>query len=335
MVIKKNQPTIYDVARSAGVSISTVSRVLNNPERVNESTRVQVLASIDKLGFVPKAEARARALRSSGRVGVITPFFTAPSFVQRLRGVASILTESNYELVIFTVDTLERLHNYLDTIPLTHNLDGLILISVRIDGTTAERMMQHHLETVLIEYPLNVFSSVEIDDEEGGKIAARYLVRKGYQNFAFVGETNFPKYGINPINSRLLGFRGVLSDLRKPFREENIWETPYHVDATRYVALERFKNTPKPVAIFSATDLQAVGVLKAARQLGLRVPDDVAILGFDDLDMADYIGLSTVRQPLDESGRVAAELLFSRVTNPSRSVQHIRLPLTLIERETT
>lgn len=335
MLSRKNPPTIYDVARSAGVSISTVSRVLNNPERVNEATRLHVLATIDELGFIPKAEARARALRSAGRVGVITPFFTAPSFVQRLRGVASVLTESNYELVIFTVDTLERLQHYLDTIPLTHNLDGLILISVRVDEKTAERIIQHKLETVLIEYPLNVFSSVEIDDEEGGKIAARYLLAKGYPNFAFVGETNFPKYGINPISSRLKGFQWVLSESNVEFTEDHIWETPYHVDATRFVALERLKTAKTPLAIFSATDLQAIGVIKAVKQMGLRIPDDVAVLGFDDLDIADYMELSTVRQPLDESGRVAAELLFSRMLDTTRPIQHIRLPLSLIERGTT
>ena len=331
---KKHPPTIYDVAQNAGVSISTVSRVLNAPELVTETTRVNVLAAIDSLGFVPKAEARARALRSSGRVGVITPFFTSPSFVQRLRGVASVLTESNYELVIFTVDTYERLQQYLETIPLTHNLDGLILISVRIDNGIAQRMNQHHLETVLIEYPVTDINCIEIDNEHGGRMAGEYLLERGYRKFAFVGETNFPLYGINPINSRLTGFRAVLSNAEIPFGDESIWETPFHVDATRYVALEKLKRAEFPLAIFSGTDLQAIGVLKAARQMGLRVPEDVAILGFDDLDIAEYMGLSTIRQPLDESGRVAAELLFSRLLNPNRPIQHIRLPLTVVKRET-
>ncbi len=332
---KKHPPTIYDVARTAGVSISTVSRVLNAPELVNESTRITVLAAIDSLGFVPKAEARARALRASGRVGVITPFFTSPSFVQRLRGVASVLTESNYELVIFTVDTFERLQHYLETIPITHNLDGLILISVRIDEGISKRMNQHRLETVLIEYPMTDINSIEIDNEYGGRMAAQFLLERGQRRFAFVGETNFPKYGINPISSRLAGFRAVIHEAGIPFGDDSVWETPFHVDATRYLAAEKLKESELPIAIFSATDLQAIGVLKAAQQAGLRVPEDVAILGFDDLDIAEYMGLSTIRQPLDESGRVAAELLFSRLLDPNRPVQHIRLPLTLVERDTT
>lgn len=332
---KKSSPTIYDVAQEAGVSISTVSRVLNAHERVNESTRNQVLAAIDALGFVPKAEARARALSSSGRVGVITPFFTLPSFVQRLRGVASALTASNYELVIFTVDTHERLQHYLETIPLTHNLDGLIIISVRVDAPIAQRLISHHVETVLIEYPLSEFSSVEIDDVAGGRLAATYLLGKGHRNLVFVGETNFPVYGIDPISSRLAGYWDVLREQNIDFGQHRIWETPHDVAATRRIVTQRLKTEPRPSAIFCATDMQAIGVIEAARGLGIKVPEELAILGFDDLDMSDYIGLSTVRQPLDESGRVAAELLFSRITNADRPVQHVRLPVTIVERTTT
>ncbi len=195
---KKQPPTIYDVARTAGVSITTVSRVLNAPELVNPATRMNVLAAIDELGLVPKAEARARALRSSGWVGVITPFFTAPSFVQRLRGVASMLTPTNYELVIYTVDTLQRLKSYLETLPLTHNLDGIVFISVRLEESIVQRLIQPQLEAVLIEYPVKLFSCVEIDDLEGGRLAANTLIQKGHKRIAFIGEREIPAYGVNP-----------------------------------------------------------------------------------------------------------------------------------------
>jgi DNA-binding LacI/PurR family transcriptional regulator len=332
---KRQPPTIYDVARTAGVSITTVSRVLNAPELVNEATRVNVLAAIDKLGFVPKAEARARALRSSGRVGVITPFFTSPSFAQRLRGVASVLTATNYELVIYTVDTLQRLNSYLETLPLRHTLDGLILVSVRIDESIISRLIQNHLEPVLIEFPVKAFNSVQIDDIEGGKMAAHYLLDKGHTQLVFVGEREIPAFGINPINLRLQGFKHVLEERKINFTADHIWETPHRVDATRIALLEKLKQPDRPTAIFAATDLQAVGVLRAARQLSIRVPEDLAVLGFDDLDIADYVGLSTIRQPLDESGRIAAELLFSQLLDPNRPAQQIQLPLTLVERETT
>lgn len=333
--MKKNCPTIYDVARYAGVSISTVSRVLNSPEKVNDVTRTNVLIAIDALGFVPKAEARARALRSSGRVGVITPYFTTAAFVQRLRGIASLLTKSKYEMVIFPVDLQEQLQQHIETIALTHDLDGLILVSVQIGPDVAQRLLHNRVATVLIEYPLPDFSSVEIDDQFGGRLAANCLVNKGHRSFAFVGEIHFPEFGATPICARLAGFRSVLQEQGIAFNDDMVWDSPFDVEATCDLVVNKWKSGFRPTAIFCGTDHQAVGVLKAAHQLGLLVPEDLAVIGFDDLDIADYMGLSTIRQQLDESGKVAAEMVFSRIADPGRPIQHIRFPLTLVERRTT
>jgi LacI family transcriptional regulator len=126
---RNSPPTIYDVAKLSGLSIATISRVLNSPDRVSEASRQKVMAAIDQLGFVPKAEARARVLQNTGQIGVITPFFTSPSFTDRLRGVAGALSSSHYELVVYTVDSKERLSGYLASLPIKGNLDGLIIIS--------------------------------------------------------------------------------------------------------------------------------------------------------------------------------------------------------------
>jgi LacI family transcriptional regulator len=328
-------PTIYDVAAVARVSISTVSRVLNTPEKVNTETRNAVLAAINHLGFVPKAEARARALKEFRRIGVLTPFFTAPSFVQRLRGAASALKSTSYELIIFTVDSASSLSCYLETLPLTGNLDGLIILSLQFDDRYAIQLVHHHLETVLVEYPHRMLPSVEIDDVAGGCMAAEYLLKKGHRNFGFAGDTNIPEFGIHPITLRLKGFRSQLEESGIQLKEENTYLIPYDIEATRQKARIFLKSANRPTAIFAATDLQAIGIIKVARELGIKVPQDLAILGFDDLDMAEYVGLSTIRQHLDESGRVAAELLLSRLADPTRSIQHIKLPLEIIERETT
>src|SRR5690349_6370187 len=118
-ILKK--PTIYDVAKRAGVGITTVTRMLNMPDKVNSETRKKVLTAIDVLGFVPKAEARARAMQHTGRIGVITPFFTAASFIQKLRGIAETFSPENYELVIYTIDSSNHLQGYLSSLPLTGN----------------------------------------------------------------------------------------------------------------------------------------------------------------------------------------------------------------------
>jgi DNA-binding LacI/PurR family transcriptional regulator len=327
-------PTIYDVAATAKVSISTVSRVLNRPETVNEDTRAAVRQAINDLGFIPKAEARARALKDFRRIGVLTPFFTAPSFVQRLRGAASALQSTSYELIIFTVDSVSKLNGYLESLPLTGNLDGLIILSLQFEDRYATRLVEHKLETVLVEYPHKILSSVEIDDVAGGRLAGDFLIKKGHRRLGFVGDTTILEFGIHPITLRLSGFRQCLNEAGILFGEENALLVPYNMEETRQKGRIFLSNPHRPTAIFAATDLQAIGILKAARDLGLRVPQDLAILGFDDLDVAEYVGLTTIRQHLDESGKVAVELLFARLANPNRSIQHIRLPLEIIERET-
>jgi DNA-binding LacI/PurR family transcriptional regulator len=332
--MNKSTSTIYDVAKTAGVSIATVSRVLNEPQKVNEDTRSKVLSAIDRLGYIPKAEARARALKETRRIGILTSFFTAPSYVQRLRGITSALYETNYESVIYSVNSLHRLQSYLETLPLTGNLDGLIVLSLRVEDHFAKRIVDRGLETVLIEYPNRYLNSVEIDDTSGGKMVAEYFLKKGHQRFGFLGDTNVPEYSIYPINNRLEGYKRTLLDAGAELPDSNIFLVSYDLEAARQKAHEIFSMPKPPTAIFAATDLQAMGVLRAARERGLRVPKDVAIIGFDDLDMADYIGLTTVSQHLDESGRIAVELLLSRMTDPSRPVRHVKLSLDLIERET-
>ncbi|MBP6177745.1 MAG: LacI family DNA-binding transcriptional regulator [Anaerolineales bacterium] len=331
---RKKTPTIYDVAELSGVSISTISRVLNAPDKVNTETHRRVIEAIDKLGFVPKAEARARAMRNTGRIGVLTPFFTAPSFVQRLRGVASALSKANYELVVYTVESAAQLENYFASIPLTSNLDGLIIMSLSISEENAHRLTKYNIPAVLIEYPHPTLSSVEIDDVEGGRMAAEYLIKKGHRRIAFLGDTDLPEYAIHPVSLRLSGFRQSLQNAGIEIPDEFVRLAPYTQEQTLRVANELLNLPNPPTAIFAATDFQALGVLKAARTMKVQVPEQVAIVGFDDLDLADYADLTTIRQHLDESGRLSVEILLSRIDDPSRPAQHIHLPLTLIERQT-
>jgi DNA-binding LacI/PurR family transcriptional regulator len=326
----KSDPTIYDVAKVAGVSIATVSRVLNTSTGVNPQTRAAVMAAIDQLNFVPKAESRARALTSTGRIGVLIPFFTAPSFVQRLRGIASVMSQKDYELVIYPIDTHPRMVSYLETLPIRRNLDGLIIVSQVFDPSQISRLLESHFETVMIESFDPNFSTLQIDDEAGGEMAASYLLEKGHKRFAFVGGSDLPTFGHDPIVKRLAGFRRRLTDAGI-----DLLDTAVHCFVTNpKETLENLIILGKPLAIFAATDLKAIALLKEARSMGLHVPQDLAIVGFDDIDMAAFMGLTTVRQPLDESGKIAAELLLSRLNDPNRSVQHIKLPLQIVVRET-
>jgi LacI family transcriptional regulator len=329
----KSPATIYNIAAEAGVSSATVSRVLNGSPKVAQETRLRVMEVVKRLEFVPKAEARARALKRNYRIGILVPFFTAPSFVQRLRGVAAALP-TNCELIIYTVNSTDRLDGYLASLPITANLDGLIIMSLGITEDQAQHLSNNRLETVLIEYPQTGFSTVEIDDFHGGKMAAEYLVEKGHRRIGFVGDANLPEYAIHPISQRLLGFRQKLNELRIPLPDDYVRLASYSLEQARQVASELLNLSIPPTAIFAATDLQAMGVMMVARQMGVSIPGDLAVMGFDNLDMAELMELTTIQQPLDDSGRVAVELLLERIMTPTRSLQHVQLPLTIIERKT-
>jgi len=336
MANTKKTPTIYDVAELSGVSISTISRVLNSPDKVNPDTRQLVMNAIDKLGFIPKAEARARAMQHTGRIGVITPFFTAPSFVQRLRGVAGRLSRENYELVIYPVDSEEQLQGYLSSIPVMRNLDGLIIMSLAVESHDVKRLISNKMETVLIEFSHEQLNSIVIDDFQGGRLVAEHLIQKGYKSFGFLGDIEPPERNIiHPVRSRLDGFKSVLKDAGLQLPSKNIKQAFYAHESSREAAHELLTMPNRPAAIFAASDNQALSIMKVARQLNMRIPDDVAVVGFDDIDMADYVDLTTVRQHLDESGKLSAEMVLGRLAEPSRTTQHIYLPLNLIERQTT
>ena len=326
--------TIYDVAERAEVSIATVSRVLNAPERVNPQTRQRVQSVINALGFVPRAEASARARKSVCRVGVLAPFFTYPSFVQRLRGVAEALTGSQYELAIYNIDTASRRDLYLSHLPQTRRLDGLIIIALPFDSQYVGQMLNHGLEAVLIEGAHPQLPSVEIDDEAGGRLVGEFLIATGHRRCAFIGDSLVPDYAIPTSDRRLRGYRQALTAAGIPLPEAFVGLALHGIEPARQQAMQMLNLPDRPTAIFAPSDTQAIGVLRAARDLGLRIPDDIAIIGFDDIEVAGYIGLTTVRQPLNESGRVAADLLLARLTDRERLPQRVQLPLTLIRRET-
>jgi LacI family transcriptional regulator, galactose operon repressor len=334
MSTSNKTPTIYDVAKLSGVSIATISRVLNAPSLVKADTRKRVLQAIDDLSFVPKAAAHAHARQQSNRIGVLTPYFTAPSFVQRLRGVATALSQVSHELVIYPVDSMDRLHGYLSSLPVTQTIDGLIIISAHVDSAEVRRLVKRKLQTILIEYPQEEVNSIEIDDEGGGRLVAQYLMAKGHRRIAFLGDTNMPEFGIDPITLRLKGFAQALEQAGMRLPKDLIHLSRYGQKEMHYGASELLSLSPAPTAIFAATDVQAVGVLRVARQLGLRIPDDLAVVGFDDLDIAETLDLTTVRQHLDESGRLAVEILLSGMRDVHRPPQHAKLPLELIERGT-
>jgi DNA-binding LacI/PurR family transcriptional regulator len=149
-----------------------------------------------------------------------------------------------------------------------------------------------------------------------------------------LGDTDLPEYAIHPVSLRLVGFRQALQNANIALPDEFVWLAPYTMERTRQVTIKLLNISNPPTAVFAATDFQALGMIKVARQLGVKVPEQLAVIGFDDLDMAEYADLTTIHQHLDESGRLAIEILLAHLADITRPVQHVNLPLSIVERIT-
>jgi LacI family transcriptional regulator len=328
----EQEPTIYSVAREAKVSISTVSRVLNSPRLVKQETRNKVLAAIDRLKFVPKAAAQAQAKKQIGRIGVLTPFFTHPSFVQRMRGVSSVLAANSHELVIYPVESMDQVQHYLETLPVTRRLDGVITMALSVDDGVADRFLSNRFPIVSIEFAHPSFCNVLVDNFEGGRLAAEYLLEKGHTQCGFIGDGGLPDYAIRPSEDRHYGFRQYLLNKGGELLDEHVI-FPSPGDAPAQIQ-KLLNHQPRPTAIFAASDELAMQVLSVVRRNGIRIPNDLALIGFDDLDFASHIGLTTISQQLDESGRIAAELLLKRISDADKPKQNVTLQFSIVERDT-
>jgi DNA-binding LacI/PurR family transcriptional regulator len=325
--------TIYDVAERAGVSISTVSLALNAPGRVRPSTLNRILAAADDLGYTPKPEAVVRARRGVRRIGVVAPFTSYPSFARRLYGVMRALRNQSFEIVVFDEESAVETVPSLASIPLTNKLDGLVIMSLPLVDTTAERIARQGLPTVLVELDRPGFSTITIDNAEGGRLAAELLVQRGHTRFGFIGESF-----VNPLlppDKRLNAYRASLEAAGHVLPDQSIVIVPATMQDGCAAAHRLLDRPDAPTAIFAHQDVLAAGVLKAARERGLRLPDDLALIGFDDSEIAEPLGLTTIRQPLEESGEHAARTLLAQLDGPDRSLQHITLKLRLVERDTT
>jgi DNA-binding LacI/PurR family transcriptional regulator len=332
-------PTIYDVADRAGVSISTVSLALNSPDRVRPETLARVYAAVRDLGFVPKADAAVRARKGTRRIGVVAPFTAYGSFMERLQGVLAASDEDRFEIVVFNQEATTFRQHFVDSLPLSRRLDGIILMAVPISDGLVHRLIEDGLQTVLVELARPEFSSVSIDDEEGGRLAADYLIQRGHRRCAFLGEPPVSETMASELPSiqdtaRIRGFREGLAKAGVPLRDAYV-VTSGDPGGPRAAAHQLLDLPQPPTAIFAHSDDLAVGVLKVARERGLDVPRDLAVIGFDDREFAGHLGLTTIRQPLFDSGRIALKLLRDRMTDhPPVVPQAVRLPVTLVPRDT-
>ncbi|MFN8020464.1 MAG: LacI family DNA-binding transcriptional regulator [Acidimicrobiales bacterium] len=326
--------TLAAVAAHAKVGIGTVSRVLNDSPNVSPEMRERVLRSMQEVGYSPTRRRRSNAPRRARLIGVLVTYFDEPSAYQRLRGIVSRLQPHGYEVVLFNVAAPNQVQERLLEVP-QHALDGLIVISVPLDPRDGERLATASFPTVLVDTASPGLPSVCIDDELGGRIATRHLVDLGHRRIGFVGEPPVNPFGFVASARREDGYRQVLAEAGIAVDPQLVRHGAHLRSTAKQLTFELLALPDPPTAIVATSDVQAVGVLEALDSLGLRAPGDVSVVGYDDIELASLMNLTTVRQPLEASGRRGADLVLEAIASGERSQLAEQLQIELVVRATT
>ncbi len=327
--------TIRDVARQAGVGVGTVSRVLNESTAVSETTRIKVLTAIEDLNYVPNSMARRLSLGRTMTVGILAPFFTRPSVVERLRGIEAVLAPTPYDLSLFNVETLNRRESCFRDIFRRERIDGLLVITLIPNESETKRLLKANIPTVLVDAYSDVFDCIVIDDVYGGRLATKHLLDLGHRRIGFISHYLADDFGNGSSKDRFVGYRQALQEAGVPFRPEYVEEGGADRDAAHEMASKLLALDERPTAIFAASDAQAVGILRAAQTFDLAVPEDLSVIGYDDIELAEYINLTTIHQPLIQSGTQGAEILLDIMQDEVDIRQQVMLPIHIVPRGTT
>jgi LacI family transcriptional regulator len=329
--------TLEEIGKLAGVSRSTVSRVVNGQTNVRDQVRERVWKVVRETGYQPHAAARSLVTHRTRIIGVIIPealakLFTDPFFPLLLRGVTETCNTRDYHLMLSLFNGPADQSEMHRRVVRSGHLDGVIVASTRLDDPLVLRLLQDQVPFVLVgRHPDRRVNYVDVDNVSAARMATEHLIRLGHQRIATItGPLNMLQ-----AQDRLSGYRQALEAHQLPLDENLIAESDF-TEAGGSTGAQRLLPAA-PTAIFVASDSMAIGALKAVRQAGLRVPQDVALVGFDDVPVATAVepALTTVRQPIERLGSMAAELLLDLIENGSEeqaSIHRIVLPAELVVR---
>lgn len=330
--------TLRDVATRAGVSKATASRVLNGNVRVDPETRDRVLAAMAELDYEPSATAQRLSFGRTLTISIVTSHLTRPQAAERLRGVDAVLGDSEFDQVIYNVETIDKRNQYLRGLARAQRTDGLLVISLPLRNEDVERLSSAAIPVVVVDAhapAVEGLPHVVGDDIGGGELATGHLLDLGHRRIGFVGDEFDNPFGFTSSRHRFIGYERALAAAGLEVGPRFAALGAHSRYEARELAVRLLSLPDRPTAIFAASDTQALGVTSAAHEAGLRVPDDLSVVGYDDIEIADYVGLTTVRQGLFESGRVGAELLLAELRERAETPVSIVLPPELVVRGTT
>lgn len=329
------RPTIEDVANASAVSVATVSRALRGLPNVAPATRARVEAAARELRYEIDPQASSLASGRTMTIGIIAPLFGAWYADEVVTGAESVLAGSGYDMLIASVHDLDSLDAFLSRArSFGRRIDGALLIDVFIDPTRRERLGDLGVPMVTVGEELHDVSSITIDNVGSSRRAVEHLVELGHRRIGVMGGPP-PESFVSPVSERREeGWRGALTAAGVAIDDTLSVDGYYTVEGGRDAMLELLDLPEPPTAVFCMSDRMAVGALAAARQRGLSIPDDLSIVGFDDDDLAEPFGITTMRQPVAGVGARAAQLLLERIADPE-AVEHEVVAVELVERAST
>jgi LacI family transcriptional regulator, repressor for deo operon, udp, cdd, tsx, nupC, and nupG len=327
---------IVEIAERAGVSPATVSRALRGMHHVNEQTRSKIVAAAMELKYPLRSDLIPRELaQRTNRIGVIAPYISRWFFSQAINGIEQSLREAGMDLLLYNFSQVDARQRIFQQKQLRGKVDALIVVSMPPTDEEFTSLLSLGIPITTIGFIHEGCTSVAIDDVVGGKVATQHLTGLGHRKIAILSGQRETAYNFDVSDNRTKGYIEALNEVGVEWDPDLEIRGDFNI-YTAEIAMNSFLSRKKlPTAIFCHSDEMAFGAMKAIRNKGMRVPEDISVIGFDNHDIAQYIGLTTVSQPPQFEGQVAAASAIAEVADPTLEPKHIVVPLSLVVRETT
>ncbi len=328
--------TIYDVAKRADVAISTVSRVLNGSLNVSDKTKERVQDAIKALNFRPQVNARKLASKEAQMLAVAVPSFTTPFFNEVLKGVKDELKKTDLDIILYNTgskDPEEAVTNFFDR----GSADAVILISIDVSDTAHMHLQSSGIPAVLVNSQHQDYNYFMVNDYQGGFMAGEHLIKSGYERIGMISTPVKTRTSIEREN----GFKDAFKKLKQSPKKEYFitGDTSKHAGFTEeagFEAINKYSQMSEfPDAIFCLNDSMALGALHSISRLGLRVPDDVAIMGYDNIKLSKYLDLTTIDQQMHTIGTQAISRLLAIIKSKDTQLFQTMINPILIPRGST
>lgn len=328
--------TILDVARLAGVSTATVSRVINCPERVRKETRDRVHRAMGLCRYKYNALARGFVTKCSRTLGLILPTITNPIFAESTQGVQDVASENGYQVVLGNSYYHYEKESKLVEVLRERQVEGLLITTTDIKGEILENLLDDEFPFVLLYSTLRKgsYSSVGVDNFLGGYRATEHLVNFHHRRIAMLAG-NF--HSSDRSFHRWHGYKRCLKKYNIPYDADLVLQTQYSLAKGREAVKSLLSLEDPPTAVFCSNDFLAIGAMEGARELGLSLPGDLSIVGFDDMQIASFVTprLTSIRQQGYQMGALGAKIILDHIRNPSQKAVHKILDTSLVAREST